>query len=211
MSPEVSYVVSWSGEQVPSATCQIGFAGPVGDSLYSRSVCFDTISFLVKDCGVRVEFSEEGGSKATVCLPLLFPKILHKKYWSLPPCILEFWGSEVGINWFLEERISHVKKKEGKGGVVDDIWRWSSIEMNKSHVKITTCTCMLHVDKNILRVGNRNKPFYIKIICEGLLSKTKFILHSAKKWLCSSMPVVWWHISVPYKSTLLCWRATYLC
>ncbi|XP_022326876.2 uncharacterized protein LOC111126483 [Crassostrea virginica] len=65
VSPEVSYVVSWSGEQVPSATCQIGFAGPVGDSLYSRSVCFDTISFLVKDCGVRVEFSEEGGSKAT--------------------------------------------------------------------------------------------------------------------------------------------------
>ena len=76
VSPEVSYVVSWSGEQVPSATCQIGFAGPVGDSLYSRSVCFDTISFLIKDCGVRVEFSEEGGSKASVCLPLLF----NKKY-----------------------------------------------------------------------------------------------------------------------------------
>lgn len=69
VTSEVSYVVTWKGERAPSATCRLGFTGPVADSIYTRSVCFDTIYFNVKDCAVRLEFSEESGTKATVCIP----------------------------------------------------------------------------------------------------------------------------------------------
>lgn len=65
VTSEVSYVVTWKGERAPSATCRLGFTGPVADSIYTRSVCFDTIYFNVKDCAVRLEFSEESGTKAT--------------------------------------------------------------------------------------------------------------------------------------------------
>lgn len=65
VTPEVSYVVTWTGERTPSASCRLGFTGPMADSVYTRSVCFDTIFFHVKDCAVRLEFSEESGTKAT--------------------------------------------------------------------------------------------------------------------------------------------------
>lgn len=67
VSPELSYMVSWDGKQMPSESCKLSFSGPIGDTIYTRSVCYDTIFFSVKDCHVQLEFSEEGGTKAMVC------------------------------------------------------------------------------------------------------------------------------------------------
>ncbi|XP_062617296.1 uncharacterized protein LOC134279002 [Saccostrea cucullata] len=65
VSSELSYMVTWHGEQMPSPSCKLGFSGPIADTIYTRSVCYDTISFQVKDCKVVLQFSEENGMKAS--------------------------------------------------------------------------------------------------------------------------------------------------
>ncbi|XP_061170143.1 uncharacterized protein LOC133179392 [Saccostrea echinata] len=64
VSSELSYMVTWQGEKMPLSSCILGFSGPIGDTIYTRSVCYDTVSFQVKDCKVKLQFSEKDGTKA---------------------------------------------------------------------------------------------------------------------------------------------------
>jgi hypothetical protein len=68
VSPEVSYMVRWDGKQLPLGSCKMSFSGPIGDTIYTRSVCYDTVSYSVTNCQVQLEFSEEDGGKAMVCI-----------------------------------------------------------------------------------------------------------------------------------------------